>query len=80
LSKNHSCIVLAVCLWSLSCWKVNLHPSQRSWVLWRRFSSRISLYFAPFIFPLILTSIPVPAGEKHYHSMMLPPPCFTLGI
>ena len=43
-------------------------------------SSRISLYFAPFIFPAILTSHPVPAAEKHPHSMMLPPPCFTVGM
>ena len=32
-----------------------------------------SLYFAPFIFPSIMTSLPVPATEKHPHSMMLPP-------
>ncbi len=68
---------LAVCLGSLSCWKVNLRPSLRSWALWRRFSSRISLYLAAFIFPSIATSRPVPAAEKHPHSMMLPPPCFT---
>ena len=43
-------------------------------------SSRISLYFVPFIFPSILTSLPVPAAEKHPHSMMLPPPCFTVGM
>ena len=48
-------------------------PSLRSWALWRRFSSRISLYFAPFIFPSILTSLSVTAAEKHPHSMMLPP-------
>jgi hypothetical protein len=30
LSQSHSCIVLAVCLGLLSCWKVNLHPSLRS--------------------------------------------------
>ncbi len=47
--------------------------------LWRRFSSRISLYLAAFIFPSIATSRPVPAAEKHPHSMMLPPPCFTVG-
>ncbi|KAK6303896.1 hypothetical protein J4Q44_G00263500 [Coregonus suidteri] len=39
-----------------------------------------SLYFAPFIFPSILTSLPVPATEKHPHSMMLPPPSFTVGM
>ena len=29
-SRSHSCVVLAVYLGSLSCWKVNLHPSLRS--------------------------------------------------
>ncbi len=74
---SHSFVILAVCLGSLSCWKVNLRPSLRSWALWRRFSSRISLYLAAFIFPSIATSRPV--AEKHPHSMMLPPPCFTVG-
>uniref|UniRef100_A0A674EWI5 Serine/threonine-protein kinase MRCK alpha n=1 Tax=Salmo trutta TaxID=8032 RepID=A0A674EWI5_SALTR len=45
-----------------------------------RFSSRITLHFAPFIFTSILTSLPVPAAEKHPHSVMLPPPCFTVGM
>ncbi len=76
---SHSFVILAVCLGSLSCWKVNLRPSLRSWALWIRFSSRISLYLAAFIFPSIATSRPVPAAEKHPHSMMLPPPCFTVG-
>jgi hypothetical protein len=61
----------------LSRWKVNLGPSLRSYVLWRSFPSRISLYSAPFIFPSILTGLPVPGTEKHPHRMMLPPPCFT---
>jgi hypothetical protein len=30
LSQSHSCVVLAVCLGSMSCWKVNLPGSQRS--------------------------------------------------
>ena len=69
---------LSVCLGSLSCWKLNLRPSL---ALWSMFSSRISLYFALFFFALILTSFPVPAAEKHPHSMMLlPPPCFTVGM
>ena len=38
------------------------------------------LYFSPFIFPSNLTSLPVPAAEKHPHSMMLPPPLFTVGM
>ncbi len=61
---SHSFVILAVCLGSLSCWKVNLRPSLRSWALWWRFSSRISLYLAAFIFPSIATSRPVPAAEK----------------
>ena len=77
VSRSHSCVVLAVCLGLLYCCKVNLHPSQRSWELWSRFSSRISLYFAPFVFPSNLTSLP--ATEKHRHSMMLPPR-FTVGM
>uniref|UniRef100_A0A8K9V2L4 PX domain-containing protein n=1 Tax=Oncorhynchus mykiss TaxID=8022 RepID=A0A8K9V2L4_ONCMY len=28
LSRSHPCVVLAVCLGSLSCWKGNLHPSR----------------------------------------------------
>ena len=43
LFLNPSCVVLAVCLGSLSCWKVNLRPSLRSWALWTKFSLRISL-------------------------------------
>ncbi|KAI4891768.1 hypothetical protein NFI96_002518 [Prochilodus magdalenae] len=43
-------------------------------------TQRISLYLAAFIFPSIATSRPAPAAEKHPHSMMLPPPCFTVGI
>ena len=80
LSRSHSCVVLAVCLGSLSCSKVNLCPSLRSWALWSRFSSRMSLYFAPFNFPSILTSLPVPANEKQPHSMMLLPPYLTVGM
>ncbi len=77
---SHSFVILAVCLGSLSCWKVNLRPSLRSWALWRRFSSRISLYLAAFIFPSIATSLPVPGSWKTPHSMMLPPPCSLLGL
>ena len=38
------------------------------------------LSVAPFRFPSILTSLPVPTTEKYLHSMMLPPPCFTVGM
>ena len=59
---------------------VNLRSSLRSWALRTRFSLRIALCFAPFSFPSTLTSPQVPAAKKHPHSMMLPPPCFTIGI
>ena len=42
---------LAVCLWSLSCWKVNLRPRLRSWVLRTRSLLWISLCNAPFSSP-----------------------------
>ena len=77
---NHSIVALAVCLGSLSCWKVNLFPSLKSFAASHRFSCRIALYLAPSILPSTLTSFPVPAEEKHPHSMRLPPPCFTVGM
>ena len=55
LSRRHSCVVFAMCLGTSSCWKMNLHPSLRSWAFWSRFSWRKS----------ILTSFPVPTAEKH---------------
>ena len=76
ISQSHSCVALAMCLGALSCWKVNLHPSLRSWALWWRFSSRISLYIDPFIFLSILTSVTVSQSA----TTMLPPPCFTVGM
>ena len=44
MSQSHSCLVLAVCLGSLSCWQANLRFSLKSSVLWSRFSSRISVF------------------------------------
>ena len=44
-----------------------------------RFSSRISLYFSPFIFPSILNSLPVTAAENNSHNM-LPSPRLTVGM
>ena len=46
---NHSIVALAVCLGSLSCWKVNLRPSLKSFADSNRFSSKIVLYLAPSI-------------------------------
>uniref|UniRef100_A0A8C7LIM7 Uncharacterized protein n=1 Tax=Oncorhynchus mykiss TaxID=8022 RepID=A0A8C7LIM7_ONCMY len=44
------------------------------------FSSRMVLYLAPSIFPSILTIFSVPAEEKQAQTMMLPPPCLTVGM
>ncbi|CAJ0949653.1 unnamed protein product [Ranitomeya imitator] len=38
------------------------------------------LYLAPSIFPSILSIFPVPAEEKQAQTMMLPPPCLTVGM
>lgn len=66
LSWSHSCSVLAVHFRLLSCQKLNLRSTMRFWVPLSRFSSRMSLYFDPFwSFPMILTSLSVPAAEKH---------------
>ncbi|MEQ2182558.1 hypothetical protein GOODEAATRI_023513 [Goodea atripinnis] len=45
-----------------------------------RFSSRISLYLAPSIFPSSLTSYLIPDKEKQLHCIILPPPCLTVGM
>ncbi len=51
---------LAVCLGSLSCWKVNLLPSLRFWMLWTGFSLRLSQYFGALSFSSTLMSPSVP--------------------
>ncbi len=70
---------LAVCLGSLSCWKLNLLPSLRFWMLWTGFSLS-SQYFGAVIFSSTLTSPSVPAAEKQAHSMRLLPAHFTFGM
>ena len=52
----------------------------QSGALWIMFSTKTFMYLAAFILSSILTSLPVLSTEKHPHSMMLPPPCFTIGM
>ncbi len=64
---------LLLCLDSLFCWKVNLLPSLRFWMLWTK-------YFGALSFSSTLTSPSVPAAEKQLHSMRLLPAHFTFGM
>ena len=75
---NHSIVALAVCLGSLSCWKMNL--SLKSFADWIRFSSRFTLYsiwfhpsfpqFWPVSLSLLKRSIPT-AWCYHHHVSLL---------
>lgn len=55
------------------------HPHHPIWLTksWSEISIKF-LLFAPVSLSSILTSLHVP--EKHSHSMMLPPQCFTVGM
>ncbi len=61
--------LLLCALGPLSCWKVNLLPCLRFWMLWTGFSLRLSLYFGALSFSSTLMSPSVPAAEKQPHSM-----------
>ncbi|XP_067363249.1 WD repeat and FYVE domain-containing protein 1 isoform X3 [Channa argus] len=80
LSCSHFFVISVVWLGSLSCSQMKHRPSLRSRALWNRLFTRLSLYIAAFVFHSIVTSLPVPAAEKHPHSMILPTPGFTLGM
>ncbi len=62
---------LLLCLGPLSCWKVNLLPSLRFWMLWTRFSLWLSQYLGALSFTSTLMCPSVPAAEKQLHSMRL---------
>ena len=50
---SHSFVALAVCFWSLSCWKAHPPPIVSALTEGRRLSAKISRYIAPFILPSI---------------------------
>jgi hypothetical protein len=76
LQVHHSAEFYTLGQKRFTCW-CSLPETFRSFALWSRFSSRTCLYFAPVMVPL-----PVPAAEEHPYSMMmmLPPPCFMVGM
>ena len=69
LSWSHFLTARAVCLWSLSCWKIHMRPSFN-------FLTEDIIRIIPSTF----WSLPMPAAAKHPHNMIPPPPCFVVGI
>ena len=70
--------LFAVCLGSLSCWKVKRGPINRlpdcmAWWM------KICLYFSAFIIPSILTKSPTPPAEIQPQTCTDPPPWSTVG-
>lgn len=77
---SHAFVDLNVCFSLLSCWKVKfLFIFSFLTEAWR-FCAKIDCYLELFIIPSTLTKALVPAEEKQPQSMMLPPPCFTVGM
>ncbi len=77
---SHSFVILAVCLGSLSCWKVNLRL--QSWGpehSGEGFRPGYPCTWPHSSFPRLQPVVLSLQLEKHPHSMMLPPPCFTVG-
>ncbi len=74
-----SFVNLDVCF-RLSCWKMKFLFIFRFLAEAWRFYASIDWYLELFIIPSTLTKSPVPAEEKQPRSMMLPPPCFTVGM
>ncbi len=75
--SSKAVVILAVCLGSLLCWKTPVWPS-----FWREgiiFCFRMSQYMLESMFPSMIRSSPVPAALMQPQTMMLPPPCLTVG-
>lgn len=73
---SHSSVVLAVCFRSLLCWKVTHQLSLRFHAFWNKFFLMNCIWWGSS-FPHLK---PLTAAEKLSHSMMLPLPCFTVGM
>ncbi len=74
---SRSFVEFDVCYRLLSCWKMKFLFSflAEAW----RFCANIDWYMELFIIPSTLTKAPVPE-EKQPQSVMLLPPCFTVGM
>ncbi len=75
---SHSFVILAVCLGSLSCWKVNLRASLRSWALWRGFVQDIPV-LGRIHLSLDCNQSSCPCSWKTPPALCCHPPCFTVG-
>ncbi len=71
---------LDVCFGLLLCWKMTFLFSFSFLAEAWRFCANIDWYLERFIIPSTLTKAPVPAEEKQPQSVMLPPPCITVGM
>ena len=80
LSRSHFLTTCAVCLGSLSCWKIQLRPSFNFLAEDLRLCINISRYCSFRIIPSTFWSWPVPAEAKYPHNMILPLPCFSVGM
>ncbi len=77
ITFTFSFISKAVCLGSLLCWKTAVRPN-----FWREgiiFCFRMSQCMLESMFPSMNRSSPVPAVVMQPQTMMLPPPCLTVG-
>ena len=68
-----------MCLGSLSCWKMTSSAENPdSSMLGSRLSSKILTYWSAFIFPSTSASLPTPSQPIQPHTIMFPPPNFTV--
>ncbi len=83
LSSSGEAILLLILMYALGCCRSERWSSSSSSAIYKeawRFCSNIDWYLELFIIPSTLTKAPIPAEEKQPQSVMLPPPCFTVGM
>ena len=80
LLLKQSCVKYAVGLGSLFCWNFHLHLLNKRFALGMSLFSNIWRYMTQSIFPSMMCSEPVPCEVKRAQTIILPPPCFTVGM